>query len=574
MTVSGPSGTGKSSTLRLLLDEKAEEEHHSTSVVRKIETTVFLPEGNEYKWKKVPNMDKAVKQAETPTKDLHFIYAVDTGGQAAFLDIAPALLRYNSVNIVTYKLDEDLDAETAFYYSVKNKQFGEPIKRRLSNEQVLECSIRSLASLKPPEPFEGIEVLHPKEIEDVDGVNKPCFVVIGTFKDKVNSQLLALKNEKLNKKLSGFSSNAHIIKYEGNLIFPINALDRSHQEQKVADAIRREICKSYIEARIPRKWFQFHLELNKEGNGENGLVQKSKCVEIGEKFSMTASEVKAALKYFHNLTVLLFFPEIIEDVIFLDPQPLFDKLSKLIAVSFAEGANYYEALEIDIGNTAHDDMKNKGMFENQLLEDLGLQKMGFDYKKFMKLLESLQVIIQLPGENPKYFLPCVLPTATGEELTQLKAEFTKNIDPFALKWEEKIIPQGLFCALVLRLLHDKAIGSEGFLKIEKQFRNAIKIPCKPELGGSLLLIDSTTHLEIYYSGKHDNCICIREVIFLQLSEAASGFHYESRLSSPAMHFIDNDNVLIPISQYPVRGQSWLKGEFKFNTIVHYVSLLL
>lgn len=290
-------------------------------------------------------------------------------------------MRYNSVNIVTHKLDEDLDAETAFYYSVKDKKYGEPIKRRLSNEQVLECSVRSLASLKPPEPFEGIEVLHPKEFEDVDGVNKPSFVVIGKFRDKGNSHLLALKNEKLNKKLSGFSSNAHI-KYEGKLIFPINALDRGHQEQKVADTIRREICKSYIEARIPRKWFQFHLELNKERNGENGLLQKSKCVEIGIKLSMMESEVKAALKYFHNLTVLLYFPDIIEEVIFLDPKPLFDKLSKLIAVSFAEGANYYEALEIDIGNMAHDDMKNKEIFENQLLEDLGLKKWGSIIKSF------------------------------------------------------------------------------------------------------------------------------------------------------------------------------------------------
>ena len=59
--------------------------------------------------------------------------------------------------------------------------------------------------------------------------------------------------------------------------------------------------------------------------------------------------------------------------------------------------------------------------------------MGFNYKKLLKLLESLKVIIQLSGENSKYFLPCVLPTATGEELTQLKTEFTKNIDPFALK---------------------------------------------------------------------------------------------------------------------------------------------
>ena len=34
----------------------------------------------------------------------HWIYGVDTGGQVAFIDIAPTLLRYHSVNILTHKL--------------------------------------------------------------------------------------------------------------------------------------------------------------------------------------------------------------------------------------------------------------------------------------------------------------------------------------------------------------------------------------------------------------------------------------------------------------------------------------
>ena len=39
----------------------------------------------------------------------HWLYGVDTGGQAAFIDIAPALLQYHSVNILTHKLTERLD---------------------------------------------------------------------------------------------------------------------------------------------------------------------------------------------------------------------------------------------------------------------------------------------------------------------------------------------------------------------------------------------------------------------------------------------------------------------------------
>ena len=52
----------------------------------------------------------------------HWIYAVDSGGQAAFLDICPALLRYTSVNIITHKLNEKLTDKVKFYYSINGCQ--------------------------------------------------------------------------------------------------------------------------------------------------------------------------------------------------------------------------------------------------------------------------------------------------------------------------------------------------------------------------------------------------------------------------------------------------------------------
>ena len=63
----------------------------------------------------------------------HWIYCVDTGGQAAFLDIAPALLRYHSVNILTHKLTERLDDKAKFFFSIEGKQIGEPVEKQITN---------------------------------------------------------------------------------------------------------------------------------------------------------------------------------------------------------------------------------------------------------------------------------------------------------------------------------------------------------------------------------------------------------------------------------------------------------
>ena len=57
----------------------------------------------------------------------HWIYGIDTGGQAAFIDIAPVLLRYNSVNIFTHKLDEHLDDKAKFFFCVQGNLIGDPV---------------------------------------------------------------------------------------------------------------------------------------------------------------------------------------------------------------------------------------------------------------------------------------------------------------------------------------------------------------------------------------------------------------------------------------------------------------
>ena len=77
----------------------------------------------------------------------HWIHCIDSGGQAAFLDIAPALLRYNQVSILTQKLNERLDDQPKFYFSFKGQRFSIPSERQITNLQLLESSFHSIASI-------------------------------------------------------------------------------------------------------------------------------------------------------------------------------------------------------------------------------------------------------------------------------------------------------------------------------------------------------------------------------------------------------------------------------------------
>ena len=236
----------------------------------------------------------------TPLLESHWIYAVDSGGQAAFLDIAPLLLRYNSVNILTHKLNEKLEGISKFFYSVKGEVIGIPVERQITNLQLIEASFRSLTSVNPPN-IPGIPC----------SSKKPFSLVLGTFYDKIreSGESLDEKNSKLYSTLKQYGEALILHLFCGKeVIFPVNTIAKGLNRQTIAEEIRRKICQSYIEAEIPVRWFLFQLDLEEyQMTSNNSMVSKSECIGIGSTLEMDKGDVNAALLYYHDLTIYLFF---------------------------------------------------------------------------------------------------------------------------------------------------------------------------------------------------------------------------------------------------------------------------
>ena len=151
---------------------------------------------------------------------------------------------------------------------------------------------------------------------------------------------------------------------------------------------------------------------------------------------MPESEVKAALWYFHNLTLYLYFADILPKVVFLDPQVLFDMLSQLIAVSY--GGDRYDVATIK-------NLKYKGIFNRELLDIINLHEKGFSSDDFLKLMQGLLIISKIPPDA-KYFIPCVLDTIDDP----FENHPGENVEPLFLTWDDKLIPNGLFTSLCTR----------------------------------------------------------------------------------------------------------------------------
>ena len=466
----------------------------------------------------------------------HWVYVVDSGGQAAFLDIAPVLLRYNPVSILTLKLNEKLKDRPKFYFSFKGKLIGEPVERQITNMQLLESSFRSLVSTDRPRL---------RNIHITCSYDKPSLLVLGTFYDKVDEcigETLEDKNAALWSRLNKFCDvRLNYSDGKKKVIYPINTIARGEAELEMAEAIRSIVCKSYIEADIPARWYSFHLDLDEfQRTEEKMIVSKKECMRIGESLMMDKIDVEAALMYYHDLTVFLYFPKTLPNVVFLHPQPLFDKLSELISISFADAIEYLQNMKIFLPPNVHHQLKSEGTFKRDIFDYLteGFTP-DFTADDFLKLMEDIFIIAPLP-EKGNFFLPCVLPTS--DNLDDIRRPFLENMDSLVLTWEMKPLPQGVFPALVVNLIKRKMSPKfDLFRPLESneescQHRNAIRLTCL-DLGGAILLVDAIYWLEIYYSGHSTKCSSIRCSILEGINAVVKKFQYKPILSFPQERFL-------------------------------------
>ena len=187
-------------------------------------------------------------------------------------------------------------------------------------------------------------------------------------------------------------------------------------------------------------------------------MSKSKCKDIGKSLEKKADNIEAALMYYHDLTVFLYFPDILPDVVFLHPQPLFTFLTDLITISFAEMIDLFKVHGIEgsrfiIKPSVYRELKDEGCFTRDLLSLSLFNGFSDDFTagNFLHSMTSLLIMVYLHKEE-KYFIPSVLPTIPSTNYNSIPPAFKQHVNPLILSWDMKPFPQGIFPALVVNLL--------------------------------------------------------------------------------------------------------------------------
>ena len=411
------------------------------------------------------------------SKGLHastWIHVLDSGGQPQFADVSRAFLRGNCLNVIVTKLNEFLSGKPKFLYSVDGQVVHQPSLLQMTNLQLIEYFVRSIASAKHTvaKGFDKIDSKHTvaKSFNKIDF--KPLFCIVGTNYDNTHGittlfkelEPLHEKNSQLLRVLHEFRD--HFIFYnesEDELIFPVDNTCKWNRKQ-ISEDIRSRIT-SYenvaAEVEIPIRWYVFELRLKEVAEKmDHGIVSLSRCIEIGQELKMKAFDTTHCVEYLNYLSLVLYFPDVNDNVIFTNPQYLVNLVTSIIRASFVDPVKCKIIKDCAPYPGWNQQLRHKGIFESKLLDALvnvqfveGL----FTKENFLELMAHLCIVSPLTetmstSSTQQYFIPAVLPSShiTEEE----KKRFKKTCQPMVLQFENKVVPQ---VSYVIHVSHNSTI---------------------------------------------------------------------------------------------------------------------
>ena len=449
--------------------------------------------------------------------ELQWIHFIDSGGQPQFHEVLPAFIRNATATIFVMKLSERLDEHPMIeYYDVNGEICGKPYHHALSNEQMLQCCIRTIHS-RPSR-----EGKHSKTL------------VVGTHRDIENScsELRAEKNQKLIGMLTP-SLQDHLVFYHpfSEVIFPINAKTPIKQDHQVCAMIRKQIEEKKNAPppyKIPIGWFLLEQDIIKASKG--GVISKSECLGLAALLNINAEALTAALEYFDNLNIFLYYPTVLPHLVFSDSQVPLNKVTELVHFSYSlQGDSPPVALE---GKWRQ--FQNKGIVTLEMFQDERFSAHYitdlFTSVDLIRLFEHLLIIA--PLSSTEYFMPSLLQTITSEEVGKQLSTTSSSVASLVVHFPAGCAQNGVFCALVVYQSHWKF--AKGALQCVARNRVCFQLPDAPV---SVTLVDSFSFFKVSVEAPKPMyskvCPKIREAIFSGVDAAARALKYNNSKPKPA-----------------------------------------
>ena len=425
-------------------------------------------------------------------EDHTMLHVIDTGGQPEFHEILPALITGPAINLLVFKLTEDLRSRYKIIYRSPTGE-SKPYETSLTHEEVIFRSLASIACLRQNTIGWSFDEA---PIEDK---SEPVAFLIATHRDQVEENKVNQINQQLQKKVENSSHlfDCNLVQFSelDQVIFPLDTPKDEEEIKHLRSILHRVISERFHELQIPASWCTLSLKLRKS---KRKLFKYDTCFQLAQECGIkNKEEFHNALWYLHHrVGIIMYYPNVngLEDIVITNLQLVFDRITNLITTCFT-----FEQL----GSAAVvKEFRKNGRFSESQLDGISSRQKGdpLNSKRLVALLNHLYVVagpmktkVGLKNVN-YYFMPCALKPSDVE-----KEERDKSLSPSPLLicFECGYTPVGVFCCLVVYLLDQKTDQIlQWKLTGNDQYRNRISFKVGQYLD-TVVLICRATYLEIW-----------------------------------------------------------------------------
>ena len=454
-------------------------------------------------------------------QDLRWIlYLSDVGGQPEFQEMLPALVSGPSLYFLTFPLHKGLNEKCLVEYQHPDGSSIVPYTANFTMKEALLSSLASIASTRSYIKVEDGKAIFPKVL------------FIGTHKDKLHSvkELTKIDQElqEAVKRTAAYRENMIEFHSQDQMVFDLNNTSAGEEDiQKIRNAVERIGTRNQdYRIQIPYTWMIFAITLRHQPRRVLGIDE---CAQIGNACGIeTREDLNNALWYLHhNAGIIRYFQDVpyLQDVVFIDPQYIFDKLTELIVNTFT-----FEA----VGQCTHEEFIKKGIIPTNMLKKLSTESDNVDGDKFTVLMEHLNIItpIEEKGKIVKYFAPCALSHAELPPATTTKSA----IPPLRVAFESGYCPQGIFGSLVVKLLKNNKLSRfQWKLKQDRIYRNQICLSVGPYDSFEFSLFPMYINIALDTSIEHwrkvplgSVCCDVRRELEFSIHSITKALHYTER----------------------------------------------
>ena len=465
------------------------------------------------------------KILSTPPKRIrlsdHWLYVIDSGGQPAYQELLPLFTRAASLNIITLDLSKSFEEKFKLEYRIGGKCF--PCHSKSAQLAIFQSAVSTGATFKP------LNISHV--------TRKPTHsmhLVLGTHYDEVPFDYkLSIHEENLEAAISTlqpYLCDCVIRKPNGSIIFPVNTMAKSTERvqynEEICQAIWSHGSAASLKIKIPIPWFAFELSLPNKS-----IIPIEEALSIGERYGMNEEETKQALRYFHDVGLKLYYPEV-NGVIFIDPQPILEILSQLLALTYINDVKCRELILIEPLSQSVTNNLKKGFFNEDIFNLLKSKADIFSQPQFqlpdlVKLLLHLHIITKVEGNDEgSYFIPYALPSYDNLVAPHTRAK------PLLIVWREqkcKIeqilpVPQGIFPLTIIHLLNQQLFEIPPSAPDYFKYRDAMSLKITFVQRHTLHIINRYTHIEIYFTGPLKYCPQVRQLVIKAIDRSTEKIH--------------------------------------------------